>query len=160
MEVKLANVVTTFPVGTTVGLYADWRTDSGEPTPVGAALSEAVVDANGDLTFTEVPEGRRVLIAAAQVDGDWHFRGVTIAAAGTDPATQAAVEAVQAALSAHEALTQGVHGIAAPTASLLVIVEHGADPAVARPEADFVEWHGSVEPENMAAGKDTWRVFP
>lgn len=51
---------------------------------------------------------------------------------------------------------EGPEGPQGPTGvSTFVRVHHGSDPDVARPDALYVEWVGSVAPNN-ATTEDTW----
>ncbi len=55
---------------------------------------------------------------------------------------------------------EGPIGPEGPTGeSTFVRVHHGSDPDVARPDAVYVEWVGSVAPNN-ATPEDTWVKTP
>lgn len=73
-EVALSNVLPGFPVGTKVDVYGGILDDSGEPRPVGPVLDSAVVNAEGEVAFTDLPEEGVVYVAAAQLGDGWVFR--------------------------------------------------------------------------------------
>lgn len=76
-----------FPVGTTVSLYPRMAKSVAEPAlgpPVGAAISTAVVAADGSLTFVGVQPGIRYLLYAAT------FGYVDVGAPGADDFTEQA----------------------------------------------------------------------
>ncbi len=72
VSITFPNVLPTFPIGSTVGLYVGVTPDAGVPKPTGAQISSAVVAANGSLTFTGLSPERKYV--AAQLQGQtWRF---------------------------------------------------------------------------------------
>lgn len=105
---KLENVSSTFPPGTTVGAYASARFDSGQPSPIGPQLDSAVVDVDGSLTFTELVEDGTTYVAAAQFGEDQQWRILRFT---TDAPEDLTAGQVSEALETHAADTTSVHGI-------------------------------------------------
>lgn len=102
----LPNVLPTFAIGSTVGLYTSITTDAGWPKPTGAQITSAVVAPDGSLTFTGLTNGRTY--AAAQLQGQtWRFLELAIEPAGKAESVAEVLEL----LEAHEADSTNVHGI-------------------------------------------------
>lgn len=69
---KLSNVLPTFSIGSTVACYVGITSDAGWPKPSGAAVTTAVVAADGSLTFAGLTA--RTEYAAGQLQGQsWRF---------------------------------------------------------------------------------------
>jgi hypothetical protein len=73
VNLPLARVGQTFPVGTVVGLYRGRISDSGVLRPAGEPISSATVAADESLTFLEVATDQPSYWAAAQVGGVWRM---------------------------------------------------------------------------------------
>lgn len=99
-----SNVSGLFPDGTTIGIYRDVRFDSGHLSPVGEAITQAVVG-DGEVTFVELAEDGSTYVMAAQVGGEWVAAYLTTSA----PSGLTVVQ-VSASLEQHEALTTEAHG--------------------------------------------------
>jgi hypothetical protein len=70
-DVILPNVMETFPIGTVVGIYRDALFDSGNPTPVGDRIGEAVVAEDGSLNLGELAQDGSTYVLAAQQGEAW-----------------------------------------------------------------------------------------
>lgn len=110
MEITLNNQQL-YPVGATVKAYprSNWSKSETPPigAPVGAATAETVVAANGNVTFTGLPEKTK-FYAVVQVDGVYRYvRFETAIPKATAEGDAAAIAAETVAREAADAVTEG-----------------------------------------------------
>jgi len=82
--IELSNVASVFPVGTKVGLYVDAVFDAGQPSPVGPAISTAVVAGDGSLAFEGGVNDGTTYVLAAKLKGEWKVMRRTTTAATSE----------------------------------------------------------------------------